>query len=128
MDLQTVLAGLSVLTRIEFHLGSGLDAPPALAEDIDLSRKLKYLNVEGDRCCARTRGTRKKHACGRKVEPGTLSAHRERKREKQLQHVLASFSQAELVRLHLCHRMMRKDPRVKLPTPSARVIKDLVPL
>lgn len=30
-----IVAGLNVLTRIQFHLGSSLNAPPALAEDID---------------------------------------------------------------------------------------------
>lgn len=37
-----------------------------------LSRKLKYLNVEGDRCCMRTGGDHKKHTCGRMVDVGVL--------------------------------------------------------
>ena len=63
----------SVLICIQFQIGSSLNAPPALAEDIDFPRKLKYLNVEEDRCwwLRALEATARKHTCGRKVDAGS---------------------------------------------------------
>lgn len=56
-----------------------------------LSRKLKYLNVEGDRCCMRTGGNHKKHTCGRKVDVGSFT-------------LCASYRETTVASLLLLHR------------------------
>lgn len=76
VDLQANSWDLRVSTGIQFHPGSALNAPPALVEHIDFSRKLKYLNVEGDRCCMWTGFDHKKHACGWKDEERALLSAR----------------------------------------------------